>query len=308
MKIIPRQISTADWPLFPRQVQFDWKKSSPFHWIPQSPIASHAVNHFSFTLVRGEYFFCQMFNKALPYITDEKLKKDVEVFIRQEAIHAQAHKISIEQYLQKYGVDIEEHYNRAAQIFDFALADQPFGITIPKTLEKQWLMFRIAIVAAAEHYTCALGQYVLTKAHWEARGCDPVVSDLFTWHSAEEVEHRTVAFDLFQHLSGSYAMRSIVMAGLAPIFTGLMVVGTTHLAQSDPELPKSQKGLLKWGFWKEWQKAANQHFVPSPWWFIQTSFRYFKRDYHPYHEGSTELAVNYINQSAGVIANRQAVS
>ena len=304
MNNIPAQVSTADWPLFPREVAFDWS-NSPFHWIPQSPIASHAVNHFSFTLVRGEYFFCRMFNKALPYIRDEKLKRDVEVFIRQEAIHANAHKISIEQYIKRYGVDIEKHYKNTAQLFDTILADKPMGFQLPKALEKQWLFLRVAIVAAAEHYTCALGQYVLTQSHWEARGCDPEVSDLFTWHSAEEVEHRTVAFDLFQHLSGSYAMRALVMAGVAPIFTGLMVTGTASLAQADPSLPKSQTSLFKRGFWNAWQSASKQKFVPSPWWFIQTSFRYFKPSYHPYYEGSTELAVAYINQSPSVIQSTE---
>lgn len=62
------------WPLFPRRVAFNWNES-PLHWMPQSPIGSHAVNHFSFTLVRGEYFFCRIFNKALPFVTDEKLKR-----------------------------------------------------------------------------------------------------------------------------------------------------------------------------------------------------------------------------------------
>lgn len=63
-------------PLFPRQVVFDWK-TTPLHWIPQSPFASHPINHFSFTLVRGEYCFCRMFNKALPVVEDEKLKEHV---------------------------------------------------------------------------------------------------------------------------------------------------------------------------------------------------------------------------------------
>ena len=34
-----------------------------------------------------------------------------------------------------------------------------------------------------------------------ALGPDPVMFDLLRWHGAEEVEHRSVAFDLFQHLT-----------------------------------------------------------------------------------------------------------
>jgi hypothetical protein len=161
-KTIPLLASTSDWPLLPRQVKFDWT-NSPLHWIPQDPLASHVLNHFSFTLVRGEYFFCRMFNKALPLITDDKLRDDVKVFIRQEAIHSQAHKESIEQYLQNYGVNVAEQYQRVINLFDNLLADKPLGYTLPQALQKQWLLARVCLVAAAEHYTCALGQYVLMR-------------------------------------------------------------------------------------------------------------------------------------------------
>lgn len=306
MNAIPAQASTADWPLFPRKVKFDWS-SSPLHWIPQSPLASHNINHFSFTLVRGEYFFCRMFNKALPYVHDEKLRDDVKTFIRQEAIHAQAHKESVEQYLQQYGVDIAQQYERTQYLFDRILADQPMGITLPKSLDKFWLAARVCLVASAEHYTCAIGQYVLTRSHWEARGCDPAVSDLFTWHSAEEVEHRTVAYDLYQYLSGNYALRVAVMAITAPIFTYLMAAGTVELAKADPAMPKYHQRISSWRFWRDWQRAHKESYTPGPLWYFTTALRFFKPSYHPYHEGSTELAVAYINQSPAVLAHQAAM-
>lgn len=160
---------------------------------------------------------------------------------------------------------------------------------------------RVGIVAAAEHYTCALGQYVLTETDLEKRQCDPIVSDLFTWHCAEEVEHRTVAYDLYQHLGGTYAMRVVIMALLAPAFAALMALGTAQLAKTDKNLEASKKSVFKMDFWKSWQHAGKNHYIPTPAWFIYTSFRFFKPGYHPYYEGSTELAVAYINQSPAVI-------
>jgi predicted metal-dependent hydrolase len=242
------QASKASWAMIPRQVKFEWN-DSPLHWIPQDPLASHGVNHFSFTLVRGEYFFCRMFNKALPLIEDEKLREDTKIFIRQEAIHSQAHKGSIDAYLVRYGVDIEQQYKRVVNLFDHVLADKPLGFNLPKSWQRPWLNARVGLVAAAEHFTSAIGQYVLTRSDWEARGGDPVVSDLFTWHSAEEVEHRTVAYDVYQHISGSYLLRIAVMAVTAPIFTYLMAAGTVQLAQDDPLIPKQQKayGDLRFG-------------------------------------------------------------
>ncbi|MEG0483226.1 MAG: metal-dependent hydrolase [Acinetobacter sp.] len=297
--------SKTYWPLFPRKVSFDWTET-PLHWIPQSPLSSHAINHFSFSLVRGEYFFCRMFNKALPFIHDEKLKADVQVFIRQEAIHAQAHKESIELYLQRYGVDIEKQYETVIQLFDHALADKPFGVKLPQFLQKQWLVARVGIVAAAEHYTCALGKFVLENAHWEEKGCNPEVSDLFTWHCAEEVEHRAVAYDLYQYLAkNNYAMRCFIMLMVIPAITALMVKGTVNLAATDPLMPKSQKRLIGIGFWKEWSAASQQNLIPSLSWFITTSGSFFKPDYHPIYEASTQMALDYINNSAAVKAFEQ---
>ena len=161
-------------------------------------------------------------------------------------------------------------------------------------------------MAAAEHYTCALGKFVLEKAHWEAKGCNPEVSDLFTWHCAEEVEHRAVAYDLFQYLSkDNYAMRCLVMLPVVPILTMLMIKGTAGLAATDPVLSKSQKSLTRLGFWKEWASASQQNLIPSLSWFITTSGSFFKPDYHPIYEASTQMAVDYINNSPAVKAFEQ---
>lgn len=298
------EASKASWAMIPRQVKFEWDHS-PLHWIPQDPLASHGVNHFSFTLVRGEYFFCRMFNKALPFIHDEKLKQDAKIFIRQEAIHSQAHKDSIEEYLLRYGVDVENQYKRVVGLFDRLLADKPLGFNLPKVWQRPWLNARVGLVAAAEHFTAAIGQYVLTRSDWQARGGDPVVSDLFTWHSAEEVEHRTVAYDVYQHISGSYLLRVAVMAVTAPIFTYLMAAGTVQLAQDDPAIPQNQKSLWQPTFWKAWHRSDLNGYIPGPVWFFKTSLRFFKPNYHPYYEASTELAQAYLAQSAGVLAYQQ---
>lgn len=299
------QSSKTFWPMTVRRVSFDWEKT-PLHWIPQSALASHAVNHFSFTLVRGEYFFCRIFNKTLPYIHDEKLKADVKTFIRQEAIRAQAHKESIELYLKRYGVDIEKQYEMSFKLFDRLLADQPLGIKLPKRFEREWLNLRVGLVATIEHYTCALGKYVIETARWEEKGANPEVSDLFTWHCAEEVEHRAVAFDLYQYLSqDNYAMRSGLMLIFVPIFTFIMVKGTVNLAATDQKIPKTQRSILRRGFWKEWRNASKQELIPSISWFVTTSRSFFAKDYHPFYEASTQMALDYIHRSPAVKAYEQ---
>jgi predicted metal-dependent hydrolase len=45
--------------------------------------------------------------------------------------------------------------------------------------------------------------------------------------------------------------------------------------------------------------------MPGPVWFLTTSLRFFKPNYHPFYEASTELAQSYLAQSAGVLAHQQ---
>lgn len=74
----------------PRSVSFDFSEAS-IHWIPNDPFSSHTYNAINLLLPACEFWFCRVFNKALPLIQDECLKEDVKAFIKQEAIHARAH-------------------------------------------------------------------------------------------------------------------------------------------------------------------------------------------------------------------------
>jgi len=294
--------TNADTTLIPRPIKFEWG-TAPLQWIPNDPLGSHMINHFSFTLVRGELFFCRVFNQAMPFITDDALRADVKTFIRQEAIHSGAHRVSIDEYLTRYGVDIADNYKREMWVFEQLLADKPLGYTIPKALERQWLILRVGIVAAAEHFTNGFGQYVLDHCDWAARGADPEVSDLFTWHSAEEVEHRTVAYDLYRHLGGTHSMKALIMLVVAPMFTYIMAEGSAQLARSDADAPDAIKSIFKLGFWQAWKRSEKLNNMMGFGWFMTKPRSFFSRHYSPLNEGNTAQALAYINASPGVIAN-----
>lgn len=76
--------------LVARSVRFDFS-NSPVQWIPNDPVCSHLINGINLILPAGEFWFCRVYNKALPYVNDPILSDDVKGFIRQEATHARAH-------------------------------------------------------------------------------------------------------------------------------------------------------------------------------------------------------------------------
>jgi predicted metal-dependent hydrolase len=281
--------------LIPRKVQFDWSQT-PLEWIPGQPFASHFINEINLLLPAGEFWFCKLYNKALPFITDEKLREDVQMFIRQEAMHARAHGAAVVEYLHAHGIETESNTRHEDRMFEVFMADEPFGVKLPKFAEKQWLVFRLGIVAAVEHMTCVLGNYVLAQDQW--KDADPVLLDLLKWHGAEEIEHRSVAFDLYRHLGGNYPSRYYLACIATPVVFGLWVHGAAHILKQDPRFADKKPALWKPWIWREWYRASKTGQLPNPFWlmFLQ-QLPFFSPFYDPVKEGSTEQALAYLNQS-----------
>jgi predicted metal-dependent hydrolase len=280
--------------LIPRKVQFDWSQT-PLEWIPGQPFASHFINEINLLLPAGEFWFCKLYNMALPYITDAKLREDTQMFIRQEAMHARAHGAAIVEYMHAHGIETETNTRQGDRLFEVLLDDQPFGMKLPKFAEKQWLIFRLGIVAAIEHMTCVLGNYILAQEQWQ--GADPVLLDLLKWHGAEEVEHRSVAFDVYKHLGGNYPSRYYLASIAMPAIIGLWVHGAAHILKQDERYKSKRPSVFRPWIWLEWQRVARTGQLPSLFWLLKNELPFFYPWYDPVKEGSTEQALAYLNQS-----------
>ena len=290
--------SSIDYHIHPRKVKFDWE-NTPVDWIPQQPFASYFINEINNILPAGEFWFCRLYNKVMPQITDEKLKQDVQAFIRQEAMHAVAHNSANQEYLGQRNIDIQRNLKIMDWLFNTALADQPFGQNVPKVLDHQWDIFRLGVIATVEHMTCVLGKYALYNKRWEQLGADPEMIDLIKWHGSEEIEHRTVAFDLYRHLGGSYIARYYLSVAVIVGVLGLWVDGAAHIMGQDPRFADKKPSVFKPWVWREWYKISQQdkQILPSPLWLVAQQFDYLMPWYDPVKEAQTQDAVDYLNHS-----------
>ena len=290
--------SSIDYHIHPRKVKFDWE-NTPVDWIPQQPFASYFINEINNILPAGEFWFCRLYNKVLPQITDEKLKQDVQAFIRQEAMHAVAHNSANQEYLGQRNIDIQRNLKIMDWLFNTALADQPFGQNVPKVLDHQWDIFRLGVIATVEHMTCVLGKYALYNKRWEQLGADPEMIDLIKWHGSEEIEHRTVAFDLYRHLGGSYIARYYLSVAVIVGVLGLWVDGAAHIMGQDPRFADKKPSVFKPWVWREWYKISQQdkQILPSPLWLVAQQIDYLMPWYDPVKEAQTQDAVDYLNHS-----------
>ena len=212
--------------------------------MPGDPFATHTINVLHLLLPAGERWFVHVYKQVLPYIRDERLREDVIGFIGQEAMHAQAHD-EVLPHLRELGLDPTPYTAQVDWLFEKLLGDRTLP---PGKARKWWLMERVAIIAAIEHYTAFLGNWVLNAEELDRRGADPTMLDLLRWHGAEEVEHRSVAFELFMHVDGGYRRRARTWATAFTALVFLWQRGARFFMANDPTLVDGQgelQGLLR---------------------------------------------------------------
>ncbi|MFD8595569.1 metal-dependent hydrolase [Kitasatospora sp. NPDC059646] len=273
--------------LEPRDVHFDWSQL-PLHWIPDEPMATHTINVLHLLLPEGERWFVKVFKDALPLIRDDQLREEVLGFIGQEAIHAEAHQEVLDHLLAQ-GLDPRPYVRQITWLFRRVLGDKP-GLTARQRREN--IIERVAFVAAIEHFTAFLGNWALNSPGLDRAKADPTMVDLLRWHGAEEVEHRSVAYDLMRHLDPGYLRRIRGMAVSGPLLIHLWIRGTRFMLAADPSLNGSIVPT-----WREAQKAAKRGLLPEPARFLRSALRYFAPGYHPTNEGSSSQALAYLAKS-----------
>lgn len=268
--------------LHPRRVRFDWE-DTPLHWVPGDPFTTHLLNVLHMLLPAGERWFVHVYKQALPLIRDRRLYDDVKGFMGQEGTHAAAHQRVLE-HLKEQGVDPGPYVRQVEWMFTKLLGDD----TAPPTARDWWLLERVAIIAAIEHFTAVLGQWILRSRGLDRAGADPVMLDLLRWHGAEEVEHRSVAYDVFDHLDGRYGRRLRTMAGVVPAMTWLWKRGVVYLVTADPTVPAARPRL------RDLRRAGRADMFPRACELAAAVPRYLRPGFHPSHEGSLRPALDYI--------------
>ncbi len=132
--------------------------------------------------------------RVLKQIDDDKLRSDVDKFCRQEAHHYAQHRRFNQLILDQDYPGLEPLLQRLKQEFD----------DFAKKPEK----FMIGYMEGFESYTTQSALDVISSGIFEHPKTSKEFADLFKWHMLEEIEHRNVAYDLYQNLYGGYFYRA----------------------------------------------------------------------------------------------------
>lgn len=156
-------------------------------WVPGNPDATHVLNSMHVIFPEGERAFCRVLGASLGHITDDAVRRDIKGFLAQEGLHAQAHEGAMD-HLLAATPHLQRAQHVSAAVFRRLLAGS-------RTKNRYLLRWQLASVAAIEHLTTAVGEWTMCGERLAEQGCDPEMVALIKWHGAEEIEHRSVAFD-----------------------------------------------------------------------------------------------------------------
>lgn len=241
----------------PKKFNFE---GSPKYFYTDSKLITHFFNALSATFPPGEDFFVRSV-RHFRRNDNSILEKNISKFIGQEAWHSMAHD-TLNKYAEYHNVPLLKWDRRIDR-----LLKRTEKLLTPK--------MGLAVTAALEHYTAAMGNELLNNDKWLNMFIEPYRELLF-WHATEEVEHQEVAYDVYVRESNNYLLRTSVMIAASIIFWILISYMTCNLFFNDKDMSYKTKAYeLIYGLN---QLIGNDGFIRN---ILKEIPVYFKFNFHP---------------------------
>jgi predicted metal-dependent hydrolase len=256
-----------------RKLNIDLSRGFARHWMGGDVYRTAFMNALSMSFPLGEQMFIDSV-RAVPFeaIADPALRAEVKDFIGQEASHRFVH--------QQYNAEL------ARQGYDYTLE--------PRTRERVELIKtlpvrdQLAITCALEHYTAMLADFVLRHPGWLEQA-SPEMRTLWSWHAAEESEHKAVAFDVYRAAGGSWAKRVLWYLHVSLIFWRDTSLQTIHNLKRD-------RALWRWSTWRSGVQAwfGRQGLA---WHLLRPGLDYLSPRFHPWQHDNRALLQTWLERN-----------
>jgi predicted metal-dependent hydrolase len=261
----------------PRRTAFSFPNSIPKHWLAGDAVQTHFFNAINLFVVSFEDFMGRVMRTLLPQLRQlhPSFERQVRGFMGQEATHSFVHAKYL-QNLRDQGYQIDGFLARCENVFSHWF-EKRLGTHIC-----------VATIAGFEHLTSVLAEIVL--AGRMMKGADPAMAEVWEWHAAEEIEHKTLAFELLRATHRSYLLRMLGALLGAMVVVGFIGAGMVMLLR--------QEGVL----WRKrtWQELKGLLFGPArlaPR-AVSLFVHYFRPGFHPLQRDTYYLAERVIGRAA----------
>lgn len=252
-----------------RKMEFSFE-GLPRHWFYGLPVPTHIANGLHMVFPAGERFFIRSVKHYLDRLADPGLKERVRAFFGQEGRHGHEHESAFEA-LESQGYEIQKFlrwYEKVA-----------FGILEPACSPS----LRLSTTVALEHFTACLAEHAITSDVLD--GAHASMRDLLRWHAAEEIEHKSVAFDVFEEVDGRYWVRIAGLGVATACLLGFWTLATRSLL-------KQEKGLTREQI-REQKKLSSDHGQDLE--ILKRAFvAYLRPGFHPDDHDDYHVARDYL--------------
>jgi len=221
----------------------------------------------SLVFPEGERFFVESVVRYRGDIDDPELLDRIADFAAQEGMHSKEH-LALNAVLQAQGLS------------SFGDLERKVKLLLRRGSRTHSTSARLAITVALEHFTAIMAEQLLTTPEMRA-DLDPSVRGLWLWHALEETEHKSVAFDVYQHVDGSYLRRAAVMLTTTFFFVTFITYSHYRLT-SERRGRRTLRGAAR----------ALAHFWVRPGYFrrlVPAYLRYFSPRFHPDQHDTSAL-------------------
>lgn len=245
----------------------------PRWWLYDNPVMSHMANGLNLLFPPGERFFIRSVKHYLERIDDPELLARVRGFFGQEGAHGHAHERAFA-ILEAQGYRVADWlawYQR--------VAFERLAPLFPPVM-------RLSVTVALEHFTATMAETALTTELLDE--ADPTMRTLLRWHACEEIEHKSVAFDVLQKVDPRYAVR---VAGLV-IATGALLLfwrnATRTLVRQDLASGRITRAELRAAQREARRRGQNYGFV------LHAIGAYLRPSFHPDDHDNYALARDWL--------------
>lgn len=251
----------------PRNREHDIAEALGRDWMGGDVFQTAWFNAMSITFPLGEGFFIDSVRHYADQIDDPVLKAELKNFCGQEGFHRREH--------QRYNEALCE-----ARGYDLEAMEGPLRRRIKLVSSHLPPMQKLAGTAGVEHITAILAELLLSEEN-PLVDADPAVASLFRWHAAEEMEHKSVAFDVYRAVGGQEKMRRVALRRATFLLTLDILRGVVHMLRRDGHLwkPKVWWSGAVFLFGKQGVIRRARH----------SYMEYFREGFHPWQQDTREL-------------------
>ena len=193
-------------PIEVRKIPFEFPDDLDPVWNPAHREWSHMINGASLTMPYLEPFLIATLREAAGEIDDPAVLEEIAGFCSQEGQHFRTHR----------------RYNELLKANGYPMladVEAKMKAGYARMRERRSLTFRLAYAAGFESMTLGVTSWLIDDRRKLFAGSDTRVASFALWHMVEEVEHKRVAFDVYQATGGPYWQRALgVVTGSAHVF------------------------------------------------------------------------------------------